>query len=399
MNKDLSTCCTSKILKRIAPKRKSESSTIETIPPAKKQIKQITPKLLNPSLPTNSTKPNEERVVVQCTPDILSMFNNQDENQSQAGQQPGTTSNSSVGNNPAPPLRLIRREVAIKDTGKQAGLIPTPIHVASATTTNPVYHTINGFRIDLNTAAQSDTYRLPNGKLIQVKKQTPAVTSKSTTPTTATTPTSIRPMTITPRTVQLSIRPIGGPMNNKTSPPTSINQQLQQQYQQQQQQQQQQLQQHLHNPPLQFQQSQSIIQFRNIAPNILQTQLSQPAPQNGSVTPSQPPPLLIRTVASNSPMGSARQQFEQRVDNSMEVCQHIIGKIRTLTFSSAYKNAQNIVDLKDLTIHLSYLLTYAIGRFKTLQEKCTEDMDKMAVAESKTNATTGDDDDYDIEIV
>lgn len=34
-----------------------------------------------------------------------------------------------------------------------------------------VYHTINGFRIDLNVAAEMHNYYLPNGKLIQVRKQ------------------------------------------------------------------------------------------------------------------------------------------------------------------------------------------------------------------------------------
>lgn len=34
----------------------------------------------------------------------------------------------------------------------------------------PVFHTINGFRVDLNSAAQQDSYRLPNGRLIQVSR-------------------------------------------------------------------------------------------------------------------------------------------------------------------------------------------------------------------------------------
>lgn len=36
---------------------------------------------------------------------------------------------------------------------------------------SPVYYTINGYRIDLNTAARQESFRLPNGKFIQVKKQ------------------------------------------------------------------------------------------------------------------------------------------------------------------------------------------------------------------------------------
>ena len=36
---------------------------------------------------------------------------------------------------------------------------------------NPVYNIINGYRFDLNTAAQQETFGLPNGKLIQVECQ------------------------------------------------------------------------------------------------------------------------------------------------------------------------------------------------------------------------------------
>lgn len=70
----------------------------------------------------------------------------------------------------------------------------------------------------------------------------------------------------------------------------------------------------------------------------------------------------------------------------------------TLTNSSSYKNSSNFRDLKELYIHLQYLYSYTIGKFKTLQEELGENMEGL----SKLDPTLdrGEDcDDDDLEIV
>lgn len=70
----------------------------------------------------------------------------------------------------------------------------------------------------------------------------------------------------------------------------------------------------------------------------------------------------------------------------------------TLTNSSSYKNSANFRDMKELYIHLQYLYSYTIGKFKSLQEKLGDDMEGL----SKLDPTLdrGEDcDDDDLEIV
>lgn len=103
-------------------------------------------------------KKKDDQVV--CTPDIFSMFNEQNAQKGKA--KPVNTT--------PPPLALTRQlAVANRKTPVQQQQKGTNIQVSMAgNTPSPVFHTIGGFRVDLNHAARQDIFRLPNGKLIQV---------------------------------------------------------------------------------------------------------------------------------------------------------------------------------------------------------------------------------------
>uniref|UniRef100_A0A336LXI6 CSON009544 protein n=1 Tax=Culicoides sonorensis TaxID=179676 RepID=A0A336LXI6_CULSO len=220
----------------------------------------------------------------------------------------------------------------------------------------PVYHTINGYRIDLNTAAQQETFRLPNGKLIQVKKQAPT--------------SNVQPVGRTQ--IQVEQR-AAVPINNSQPYAVRYQQPVMPVIQQQQRvlnggQTQIQLQQNNYAQP----------QFQQLQPN----QVRPNGPQIG--LPLKPPPTLLQKPCHPpTPLGIARNAFEFKVYNSLEVCHQIIGKINTLSNYPSYKTVKHVSELKDLYTHLSYLLTYAIGRFKSVQDKCAEESKLLGLEEEK----------------
>ncbi|EDS42458.1 conserved hypothetical protein [Culex quinquefasciatus] len=157
-------------------------------------------------------------------------------------------------------------------------------------------------------------------------------------------------------------------------------QRLQQQRQQQmlqQQRQQQMLQQQRQQQMLQ-QQRQQQQQQPQVTTQPVQ---SQPTIAVGQINPQLSTLALLEGLVNgpheDSPLGRSRKSFEDKLLSGVEICQHIVNKINTLTKSNPFKNIRNLRDLKELYIHVSYLLTYAIGRFKTLQEKCVDDVKKM----------------------
>lgn len=100
-------------------------------------------------------------------------------------------------------------------------------------------------------------------------------------------------------------------------------------------------------------------------------------------------PTLVRHVFPNGPIGLARTQLQDQIFNAMEICTHLTGKVQTLTHSNAYNQARSYMDLKELYIHLSYLMTYAIGRFKQLQDKCLIDMREMGFKNDANSLENG----------
>uniref|UniRef100_U5EU04 Putative retinitis pigmentosa gtpase regulator b n=1 Tax=Corethrella appendiculata TaxID=1370023 RepID=U5EU04_9DIPT len=306
--------------------------------------------------PAKKKKGNNDEVV--CTPDIMSMFMSPDE-PPPLRQLPAATPTT-----PVTPAAVARPVVVQRP-------VPTGVPMLVPTTPNspitpptPVYHTINGYRIDLHTAAQQGTYRLPNGKLIQVRKQMPNTPAAQPAPPLApqrNTTLQIRQPGTTNiyglQNGQLVQRVTNGSSNVQISLNLQQQQMAQQQIQIQQQQQQQRQQQ-------------------------MQQQQQQQQQQHQAQQPGQMPPLvllqnLVNAKHPDTPLGAAQKEFEMKLLSGAEICHHIVGKINTLTNSNSFKTIRNVHDLKELYIHVSYLLTYAMGRFKTLQEKCVDDVKKM----------------------
>ncbi|XP_055907860.1 inner centromere protein A isoform X2 [Eupeodes corollae] len=385
-------------------------------------------------------KGNDE---VVCTPDVLSMLEPEctltvpTNSKTPTNSQPSTSSPKIMSIQPpakrinTPPL-LVRnaqpaplRSLAPAQVLKKTVVGPRLPSGQGSDYTTPVYHTINGYRIDLNSAAQQETVRLPNGKLIQVKRQGTGpqqVTTVQNAPTQHSTPTrvihnisgpNVSPIASVP--TQQIVHSSGGHIIRTQLPAprsiaiqnTGLVNQFQIQHQQQQQQQHQQQQQQSAPVQPQFQQitirqpNQQIATIRyqgNSTPqvaNMMQngtmqilngTQVTNSAGQLPNIRPM---PTFIKQFFPNTPLGQSRTQLQSQIFNAMEICQHLMGKLQTLTNSNAYKTAKSMTDVKELYIHLSYLLTYAIGRFKGLQDNCLADMRDLGFTNDANSLENG----------
>lgn len=254
---------------------------------------------------------------------------------------------------------------------------------AAANATSPIYHTINGFRIDLNSAAQQTTYRLPNGKVIQVKKQTPVnANAANSNVQQRNNATQIRPRPpsmapIRGRTLQshaLPIRPnlIRAPLRH----PQPAHQRIPR------------------HPATAAYQPNHQMQRTDVGNNVTAQQMpvhpAGPAPIPVTPLSNGLPPLLAQLRKyPNTPSGNAQRQLERQIYGGQEICYHIVSKLNTLMNSNAYKSVRSMNDIKELHIHLSYLLTYTIGRFKTMQDKCLEDMRAMGFSNDAASLHSG----------
>lgn len=360
-------------------------------------------------------KPNNDEVV--CTPDLLSMLEPDCQitvsSKPRPSQSPMATSpkvmsiqspnvyggsggggGNSIQNpmnkNP-PPLVLRNTSVQVRPISSAPIVRRTVVGPRTPSPGGgnvPVYHTINGYRIDLNSAAQQETFRLPNGKLIQVKRQGSSLAANQASPSAMASPAQQQP-NAWQRQIQQS-RPVQIAQMH-SSPQQHYPQITIQQHAPQQ-----------HPQMIRYQNtmlgnttvtglqngSSAQIQVINGAPQQT-TVAGTAAPPQVATAPTPGRPLMIRHVFPDTAIGQARTQLQDQVFNAMEICQHLTGKVQTLTNSNAYKQARNYLEVKELYIHLSYLLTYAIGRFKGLQDKCLGDMRQLGFVNDADSLENG----------
>ncbi|XP_017866832.1 PREDICTED: uncharacterized protein LOC108616261 isoform X1 [Drosophila arizonae] len=324
--------------------------------------------------------------------------------QNYTGPRPSTNGSSTASPRSSLPPPLVLSSSGIRyrqSTPSQASVVRRTVVPNAIRSAGPVFHTINGFRVDLNSAAQQDSYRLPNGRLIQVKRQFPAGQSPPATTTVTRAPVPLTPQVIIrqqPPTVQppRMLHPNFGSNMGIYNPQTNQQQRA---------------------PQVVRVNNGSQVHAINVAPQPQATAGSGNSSNGGAgggttimMTPASVPkaPTLVRHVFSTSPLGAARTQLQNQIFNAMEICTHLTGKVQTLTMSNAYNEARSYSDVKELYIHLSYLMTYAIGRFKQLQDKCLLDMREMGFKNDANSLENGqlaaekqasDDEDNEIEIV
>lgn len=93
--------------------------------------------------------------------------------------------------------------------------------------------------------------------------------------------------------------------------------------------------------------------------------------QNGSIS-------VARAPQPDTQFGKSKTAFEDKIINGLEICQHTINKMITLTNSTSFKTSRSFSDLKELYIHLQYLFTYTSGKIKTLQDNLVTGMEELA---------------------
>lgn len=132
-------------------------------------------------------------------------------------------------------------------------------------------------------------------------------------------------------------------------------------------------------------------QMRNMSMQQAQMRMqqSQPAAPQMVQMPTVSASIPMPRIYSNDPVGRARTQLERQIFNSIQICQQIEGKLKTLMNSNAYKNAQKLNDIKELYIHLSYLFTYTNGRFQSVHDKCMDDMRRLGFKNDASSLSSG----------
>nr|XP_019545460.2 uncharacterized protein LOC109415949 [Aedes albopictus] len=245
----------------------------------------------------------------------------------------------------------------------------------------PLYHTINGYVVDLRIAALQETFRLPNGKLIQVRRQ-PKKGSETEQEASTKLPTqqpsqpkspvvsNASPIVQPPRSKPVQSkepvvnglpdsstsvpRPAQGTPNNLPTPPTSAhNTKASKTY----------INRRSGNPPV-----------RTTAPSFRIAETRGPVVYPPSLSSLQ---SLMHKVHANTPFGNQLKDFEDRMITIAEISLHVVCKLNNLLNSNPYKNAAESRDIKYLYHTIGYLLEYAVGRFNDMEQTCVTDIINM----------------------
>ncbi|CAO1421064.1 unnamed protein product [Diamesa serratosioi] len=97
---------------------------------------------------------------------------------------------------------------------------------------------------------------------------------------------------------------------------------------------------------------------------------------NGGIT-------VERALIPDTPIGKAKIEFEDNIISGMKVCQHTINKMIKLSNSSSFKTSNSFQDIKGLYMHLQYLFTYTMGKYKAIQDSLTEGMESLDVLDPR----------------
>ncbi|XP_055612523.1 uncharacterized protein LOC129759136 [Uranotaenia lowii] len=228
----------------------------------------------------------------------------------------------------------------------------TPSLVADG---NPLLHNINGYVVDLRIAAQHDTFRLPNGKLIQVRRQ---------------------PKKKAPTEVLDLETPTSPPIQEQTSAANSRASPI--------------IMRTGRNVP-----SKTYVNRKSCS-NASSSGLSDKrqthmAPITASALDPKPdwnpPNLIVPSLTAlqelrhkkrgSNPIHNFQRVFDSRLIEAAEISLHVIPKINNLLNSTSYKQTNKFPHLKDLYHTVSYVIKYVKDRFQQLEEKCISDIRRM----------------------
>ncbi|XP_039447194.1 uncharacterized protein LOC120426491 [Culex pipiens pallens] len=311
-----------------------------------------------------------------------------------------------------------------------ANTAPTPSTATTSATDEaskpdsaPLYHSINGFVVDLRFASQLEMFRLPNGKLIQVRKQAKKAPAAATAvaepevappegekeqvveiskdkapevvPDVSKKQAEVPVLTATPPTKKRSERvakkgaappkmlvpPPPPPEPSKPAVP-------------------------VHYKTYKNRRSQgAVLRIPQVPELVVPPAIPIATPEAPTPAPVRPPNPMPQTQVQKprrpvvapcltalqsliykkhdeiTPFDLFQKQFENQLISTAEIALHVVAKINNLINSNPFKTAETEQDLKYMYHHVGYILKYAIDRITGLTETCASDIKNMGFNE------------------